>query len=157
MNIDPFRFYTLKNYTDLESRNDDIRFGNESLNSRDLNRTSKPLSQEQIEYNTLVEQTFLLNKGYDNTVEELLKSKFDFERKRKNNEIINDDDRLIILSLNEKKQKFKKHINENMDQIINMTKILKRLGYKVRSEFTHIAVYDDKNTKWNFIRKKVNL
>ena len=40
-----------------------------------------------------------------------------------------------------------------MDQIIIMTTLLKRLGYKVKKEFTHIAIYDEKNTKWNFVRK----
>ena len=83
MNSDPFRFYTLRNNSDSESYNDDIRFGHESLNSRDLNKPKKPLSQEQIEYNTLVEQTFLLNKGYDNIIEELLKLKLEFDKKRK--------------------------------------------------------------------------
>jgi len=153
MNSDPFRFYTLRNNSDSESYNNDIRFGNESLNSRDLNRTNKPISQEQIEYNTLVEQTFLLNKGYDNIIEELLKLKLEFDKKRKNNENIDDANRFIILSLNEKKQNFKKQINENMDQIIIMSTLLKRLGYKVKKEFTHIAIYDEKNTKWNFVRK----
>lgn len=157
MNSDPFRFYTLKNNKDSDTYNDDIRFGNESINSRDLNRTNKPLSPELIEYNTLIEQTFLMNKGYDNIVEELLKLKLEYDKKIKNNENIDDGKRFIILSLNEKKQNFKKQINENMDEIISMTRLLKRLGYKARSEFTHIAVYDDKKTKWNFIRKKVNL
>ena len=157
MNNDPFRFYTLRNNNYSESYNDDIRFGHESLNSRDLNKPKKSLSPEQIEYNTLVEQTFLMNKGYDNIVEELIKLKLEYDEKRKNNKNIDDGKRFIILSLNEKKQKFKKHINENMDQIINMTTLLKRTGYKVKNEFTHVAVYDEKNEKWNFVRKKLNL
>jgi hypothetical protein len=154
MNSDPFRFYTLRNNSDSESYNNDIRFGHESLNSRDLNKSNKPLSQEQIEYNTLVEQTFLMNKGYDNIIEELLKLKLEFDKKRKNNENIDDANRFIILSLNEKKQNFKKQINENMDQIIIMATLLKRVGYKVENQFTHVAIYDKKNTKWNFVRKK---
>ena len=157
MNSDPFRFYTLRNNSDSESYNDDIRFGHESLNSRDLNKPKKSLSPEQIEYNTLVEQTFLMNKGYDNIVEELLKLKLEYDKKIKNNENIDDGKRFIILSLNEKKQNFKKQINENMNEIVGMATLLKRMGYKMKNEFTHIAVYDEKNTKWNFVRKKLNL
>jgi len=157
MNNDPFRFYTLRNNSDSESYNDDIRFGHESLNSRDLNKPKKSLSPEQIEYNTLVEQTFLMNKGYDNIVEELLKLKLEYDKKIKNNENIDDGKRFIILSLNEKKQNFKKQINENMNEIVGMATLLKRMGYKMKNEFTYIAVYDEKNTKWNFVRKKVNL
>ena len=44
-----------------------------------------------------------------------------------------------------------------MDEIVGMATLLKRMGYKVKNEFTHIAVYHEKNTKWNFVRKKVNL
>ena len=98
-----------------------------------------------------------MNKGYDNIVEELLKLKLEYDKKIKNNENIDDGKRFIILSLNEKKQNFKKQINENMNEIVGMATLLKRMGYKMKNEFTHIAVYDEKNTKWNFVRKKLNL
>ena len=154
MNSDPFRFY---NKGDAVNDFFDIRFSNESMNSEKIAARSKNnLTQEQKNYNTLIEQTILTNKGYNNIVEELLKYKVEFERKKKNNENINDDKRYIILSLNEKKQNFKKQINENMVQIINYASDFSIQNFKEKNEFTHKAIYDDKNLKWNFIRKKLN-
>ncbi len=152
MNKDPFRFYNKDNNSD---DNYNIRFGTESSNSRHerINFENYVLSQEQIKYNTLIEQIILISISYNNILEELIKYKKEFEEKRKKKESIDDNKRLIILNLNERKIKFKSEINEYMNQIVKFSKKFELENMDEKNDFNYRAVYDKDNNKWKFIKK----